>query len=334
MKNIKQHIKENSFSKVYLLYGQEDYLKQLYRNKLRNAIISPEDTMNYSHFEGKDFPVQELVSIAQTVPFFSERRLILIENSGCFKKQSELPELILDLPDTTYLVFVESEVDKRNRLYKAVQKNGTVVEMNGLSEYDLKLWVAQVLNKDQKKITEKNIMYMIQKTGADMKNLENELEKLVCYVGKEEIISKEAIDEVCIVQSEGKIFQMIDEIAMKCQDRALELYYDLLAAREKPMSILFLLVRHFNILLQIKELDKLGVPSGQMASKVGVPPFAVKKYLSQAKNFTMKDLKSNILRSVEVEEGIKTGLLLEQIGVELLIVEFSQEKKNGKGVHA
>ena len=325
MQKIKQHIKDNNFSQIYLLHGQEDYLKRLYRDKLRNAIISPEDTMNFSYFEGKDFPVQELISIAHTVPFFSERRLILVENSGCFKNQSDLPDYIGDFPESTYLVFVEREVDKRNRMYKAVQKKGTVSEMNGLTEDDLKLWIAQSLKKDGKKITEQNIMYMVQKTGPDMKNLENELEKLISYVGEEPVINREAIDAVCVVQTEGKIFQMIDEIGMKKQDKALSLYYDLLAVREKPMSILFLLIRHFNILLQIKELDGTGIPAGQMASKIGIPPFTVKKYIGQAKNFSIDQLKENITRAVEVEEGIKTGLLLEQIGVELLIVEFSQK---------
>lgn len=326
MQNIKQHLKENTFSQIYLLFGQEDYLKRLYRDKLRNAILSPDDTMNFSYFEGKGFPVNELVSIAHTVPFFSERRLILVENSGCFKNQSDLPDYIGDFPESTYLIFVEREVDKRNRLYKAVQKKGTVSEMNGLTEKDLKLWVAQSLKREGKKITEQDIMYMVQKTGADMKNLENELEKLVCYAGEEEVITREAIDEVCVVQTEGKIFQMIDEIGMKRQDQALALYYDLLAVREKPMSILFLLIRHFNILLQIKELDKSSIPSGQMASKVGIPPFTVKKYIGQAKNFSIQNLKENLSRSVEVEEGVKTGLLLDQIGVELLIVEFSKNR--------
>ena len=325
MQKIKQHIKDNNFSQIYLLHGQEDYLKRLYRDKLRNAIISPEDTMNFSYFEGKDFPVQELISIAHTVPFFSERRLILVENSGCFKNQSDLPDYIGDFPESTYLVFVEREVDKRNRMYKAVQKKGTVSEMNGLTEDDLKLWIAQSLKKDGKKITEQNIMYMVQKTGPDMKNLENELEKLISYVGEEPVINREAIDAVCVVQTEGKIFQMIDEIGMKKQDKALSLYYDLLAVREKPMSILFLLIRHFNILLQIKELDRTGIPAGQMASKIGIPPFTVKKYIGHAKNFSIDQLKENITRAAEVEEGIKTGLLLEQIGVELLIVEFSQK---------
>ncbi|MBQ3601005.1 MAG: DNA polymerase III subunit delta [Lachnospiraceae bacterium] len=327
MQTIKSHIKEGNFSQIYLLYGQEDYLKKMYRDKLRGTMIPLEDTMNYSYFEGKDFDMHGLISIAHTVPFFGERRLIIVENSGCFKNQSELADEIESFPKSTFLVFIEREVDKRNRMYKAVQKLGTITELNGLSEQDLKVWIATILGKENKKITEQDISYMLQKTGADMKNLENELEKIICYLGEENIVNKKVIDEVCVVQTEGKIFQMIDAIGMQQQEIALDLYYDLLALREKPMSILFLLIRHFNILLQVKELERLGVPSGQMASKVGIPPFTVKKYLSQAKNFSMGGLKSILRRSVEVEEGVKTGLLLDQIGVELLIVEFSKKRR-------
>lgn len=323
MRTIKEHIKNNTFSKVYLLYGQEDYLKTLYRNKLRNAILPSEDTMNYSYFEGKDIDLTAVQSMADTVPFFADHRLLILENSGLFKKQSDFADYIKEMPESSILLFVESEVDKRNKLYKAVQKIGTVSEMNGLSEQDLKMWIASILQKNGKRITEQTILYLTHKVGADMKNLQNELEKLICYAMDDPVVQREMIDEVCVEQTEGKIFDMIDAIGMKDQDRALQLYYDLLAVREKPMSILFLLLRHFNILVQVKELAHGGAANGQIASQVGIPPFTVKKYVGQTKNFRTKEIKGCIERCLEVEQQVKTGLLLDQIGVELLIVELS-----------
>lgn len=324
MHTIKEHIKKNEFSSVYLLYGQEDYLKLLYRDKLKAAIVAPEDTMNYSYFEGKDLDLTSVQSMADTVPFFSERRLLVLENSGLFKKQSDFADYIKTMPETSIIVFVEHEVDKRNKLYKTVQKQGTVSEMNGLSEKDLKMWIATYLQRNGKKMTEQNILYLVQKVGADMKNLENEMEKLICYAAEDSVIQREMIDDICVVQTEGKIFEMIDAIGMKNQDRALQLYYDLLAVREKPMSILFLLIRHFNILVQIKELAHAGIPNGQIASNIGIPPFTVKKYAAQSKNFKVREIRTCLERCVEVEQQVKTGLLLDQIGVELLIVEFSK----------
>ena len=253
MKTIVAHIKEGKFSPVYLLYGQEDYLRLLYRDKLREAILPPEDTMNYSYFEGKDIDLGEVESIADTVPFFSEQRLILIENSGLFKKQNDFADYLKTMPDTTKIIFVEAEVDKRNKLFKAVKKLGTVAELNGLPEKDLKVWAAAYLKKNGKNITEQNLLYFFQKVGVDMKSLENEMDKLIAYSMDETIITREMLDEVCVEQTEGKIFQMIDAIGMKDQDQALRLYYDLLEVREKPMSILFLIIRHFTILNQLKD---------------------------------------------------------------------------------
>lgn len=323
MKTIVAHIKEGKFSPVYLLYGQEDYLRLLYRDKLREAILPPEDTMNYSYFEGKDIDLGEVESIADTVPFFSEQRLILIENSGLFKKQNDFADYLKTMPDTTKIIFVEAEVDKRNKLFKAVKKLGTVAELNGLPEKDLKVWAAAYLKKNGKNITEQNLLYFFQKVGVDMKSLENEMDKLIAYSMDESIITREMLDEVCVEQTEGKIFQMIDAIGMKDQDQALRLYYDLLEVREKPMSILFLIIRHFTILNQLKDLSRLGLAAGEVASKVGIPPFTVRKYQSQVKNFKGKEIIRNLERCAQVEQEIKTGLLLDQIGVELLIVEFS-----------
>lgn len=323
MKTIVAHIKEGKFLPVYLLYGQEDYLRLLYRDKLREAILPPEDTMNYSYFEGKDIDLGEVESIADTVPFFSEQRLILIENSGLFKKQNDFADCLKTMPDTTKIIFVEAEVDKRNKLFKAVKKLGTVAELNGLPEKDLKVWAAAYLKKNGKNITEQNLLYFFQKVGVDMKSLENEMDKLIAYSMDETIITREMLDEVCVEQTEGKIFQMIDAIGMKDQDQALRLYYDLLEVREKPMSILFLIIRHFTILNQLKDLSRLGLAAGEVASKVGIPPFTVRKYQSQVKNFKGKEIIRNLERCAQVEQEIKTGLLLDQIGVELLIVEFS-----------
>ena len=161
MKNIKEHIKLNSFKPVYLLYGTESYLKKLYKDKLKVAILNTSDEMNYSYFEGKGIEIPKLIEIANTLPFFSDKRLIMIENSGLFKSSNDLADYIKQIPDTTHIVFVENEVDKRNRLFKAVKDVGTISEMNSMDEANLKLWVASILSKDKKMVTEDTILYLL-----------------------------------------------------------------------------------------------------------------------------------------------------------------------------
>ena len=322
MQIIKEHIKQNQFKQCYLLYGTEEYLKKLYKNKLKTGIIGDEDTMNYTYFEGKSIEIPKVIEVAETLPFFSERRLILIQNSGLFKTANDLADYIKTMPDYCYIVFVESEVDKRNRLYKAVKEVGYISEMNGMDEKDIQLWVAQLLKRGGKKITRDTLMYFLNKSGTDMEGMVQEVEKLICYAMDKEVITVEDIDAVCVTQVSNQIFLMIDAIASRKQRQVLDLYYDLLTLREKPMSILFLITRHFNILLQIKELK--GQNRNDVAKKVGVPPFAVQKYMSQADNFTKQGLIENLKDCAEMEAQVKTGLMTDQMTVELLIVKFSQ----------
>lgn len=323
MKTIKEHIKTGTYRPCYLLCGSEQYLKRLYRNKLKTAIMGDGDEMNYAHFEGKGIDELGILRLADTMPFFAEHRLILIENSGWFKSQSRIADEIKGLPDTTILLFVEEEIDKRNRLYKAVKEIGYVCEMNGMEERDLKLWAASLLKQDEKKITDSTMTYFLDKVGSDMDNLSSEIEKLVSYVGERDIITPEDIDAICTEQITGKIFQMVDYVASGNPQKAIRLYHDLLVLREKPMSILYLLLRQFNLLMQIKQMNANHLPSATIAKNAGVPPFAVNKYLAQAKAFSMEKLLFAVTYGVTAEEQVKTGKLNEQIAVEIMVAKFA-----------
>ena len=84
MKTIREDIKSGSFKRVYLLYGEEGYLRNQYRDLLIQALVPDGDTMNFTRFSGKDVDEHEILSQAETLPFFAERRVILVENSGFF----------------------------------------------------------------------------------------------------------------------------------------------------------------------------------------------------------------------------------------------------------
>lgn len=325
MKVIKEHIKTGNFKQLYLLYGSEEYLKKLYRDKLKAAILKDENEMNYSHFGGKDADPIKIADCANTLPFFSDYRLIIIEDSGFFKVQSEISTLLEKIPESTIVIFVETEVDKRNKLFKMLRDRGTVSEMNGLDDKNLKLFVASLLEQEGKKITEALVSYLLDKTGTDMINICNEVEKIINYIGERNVIQKEDIDSVVTTQISGKIFQMIDAIGSKQSGRALSLYYDLLSVREKPMSILFLITRHFNILLQVKDLQSRGFAGASIGEMVGIPPFSVNKYTAQSKNFKVKQLKDALEFGADIEEQIKTGRMVEKIGVEMFIITFSKK---------
>lgn len=129
MKTIDNDIKTGQFKQIYLLYGEEQYLIRQYRDKLKHALAADDDTMNFSAFSGSDINQKEIIDLAETLPFFADRRLILIEDSGLFKKSAEeLADYMSSIPETTYFVFAEKEIDKKTKMYKQVKKNGSIVD--------------------------------------------------------------------------------------------------------------------------------------------------------------------------------------------------------------
>ena len=324
MKMLAEDIKNGSFKSSYLLYGEEAYLRTQYKNRLKNALADPSDTMNFSRFEGKGINPAEIISLAETLPFFAERRLILIEDSGFFKnKCDELADYLPNMPDTTCLLFVETEVDKRNRLYKAVQKYGRVTEFQLQDERTLMKWILGTLKKENKKITESTLQLFLERTGSDMENINMELEKLLSYTIGREVITSEDVEEICTMQTTGQIFEMIRAIAEKKQRLALDLYYDLLALKEPPMRILFLIARQFNQLLLVKSLTAKGMDRASVASKAQVAPFIAGRLMTQARSFTMQQLRNAVQDCVDAEEAVKTGRMTDVLSVEILIVKYS-----------
>ncbi len=323
MKTIDEDIKNGKLKQIYLLYGEEAYLKRQYREKLKNFIVSSDDNMNFSSFEGKGINPKELIDLAETLPFFADKRLLLIENSGFFKNaQEELAEYLKALPETTYFVFAEDEVDKRSKMFKTVKSAGSVIDFERQREDILIRWVSGRLKRENKNITGQAMQLFLSMTGSDMENIDKELEKLLCYCLERGEITPEDVEAVCTGQVNNRIFDMIDAIATKKQRQALQLYYDLIELKEPPMRILFLLARQFQILLNVKDLRKQGFDQKAIASKAGIPPFAVGRNLKQAEGFTLSQLRQALEDAISAEADIKMGRMADQMAVELLIVKY------------
>ena len=324
MKTIDNDIKMGQLKNVYLLYGTEDYLKRQYRDKLKHALVEPDDTMNFSAYEGKDINPKELIDLSETLPFFKEKRMILVENSGFFKNScDDLAEYMGQVPESTCFVFVEEEVDKRSKLFKAESRAGSAVEFETPKEDMLIRWILGRIQREGKKITQSVMQLFLSKTGSDMENIDKELEKLICYTLDKTEISAADVEAICTGQTENKIFEMIDAISAKNQKKALDLYYDLLALKEAPMRILFLIARQFQNLLLIKSMSAKGYPAVSIAKTAGMPSFAVQKNLRQAGAFKINQLKEAIEDCGQAEEDVKTGRMADQLAVELLIVKYS-----------
>ena len=282
MKTIDEDIKSGQFKKIYLLYGDEAYLKKQYKDKLKKALVQPDDTMNFTAYEGKD-------------------------------------------TNPTLFLFVEEEVDKRSKLYKAVKNAGKIVEFTTQTEELLTRWILTRLKKEGKSITGSVMQLFLSKTGTDMGNIDRELEKLICYCMDKDVIEAKDVEAVTTEQTTNKIFDMVNAIAEHNQKKALDLYYDLLTLKEPSMRIMYLISRQFQILLNIKDMSQKGIDNNTMAQKAGIPPFAVRRNVTQAKGFTMQQLKQAIRDGVDFEEAVKTGRMNDQMAVELFLMKYSKQ---------
>lgn len=325
MQQIQNDIQQNTFRHVYLLYGEERYLIRQYTDRLRRALCAEGDDMNTHVYSGKDVPVGEVIDLAETLPFLADRRVFIISGSGLFKSGGEkLAEYLSSPAESSYFVFAESEIDKRSRLFKTVQSSGRVVEFAMQDEQTLKKWIAGILGREGKKITENTARLFLQKTGSDMENIRMELEKLICYCLDREVVTAEDVEAICTNRISNHIFDMINAIADGKKHQALQLYYDLLALREPPMRILFLIARQYNLLLQVKEMRTQGFDSKAIAPRIGVAPFIAGKYIAQAGRFKTSALRTAVEQCVEADEAVKTGRMNDVMSVEVLILSVLQ----------
>lgn len=325
MNSVTEDIKNGDFRRVYLFYGEEAYLKQQYKAKLKQAVLPDGDIMNLNVYSGKGIDVQMVIDQAETMPFFAKRRLIIVEDSGLFKAASpQMAEYVPQIPEGTVLLFVEDEVDKRGKLYKAVKASGRVVEFGQQSEQTLTRWILSLLKKEDVQITRQALELFFEKTGTDMERIRQELEKLVCYCMDKRSIEPDDVLEICSGQTENRIFEMINALAEQNQKKALELYYDLIALKEPPMRILYLITRQFHLLLQVKELREQGYGQTEIASRMKLAGFIVRNYLRQASRFSEERLRGAVQDCVATEEAVKTGRLQDILSVELLLVQYSE----------
>ena len=123
MNLIRSHIQERSFSRVYLLYGDESYLVCQYRDMLIKALVNDGDTMNFTSYNADSFNMNAVAGDAVTMPFLAEYRVVLVEDSGLFdRSDTELLDIINQMSDSNIIIFTEHKVDKRKSLYSKLSK--------------------------------------------------------------------------------------------------------------------------------------------------------------------------------------------------------------------
>ena len=320
---INGQIEKREFSGLYLLTGTEAYLIDQYREKLVDALISRDDTMNLNIYKSDGIDPDEIFQTATTLPFFADRRVVVILDSGYFKKGNDtILSLCEQLPSETVLIFSETEVDKRGKLYKQLVKQGTVAEFSTPDERTLLVWLKSLFKEDDLTVEDAALYKLLSSVGMDMLALSSEAEKLKCYALEKGNVTVEDVEKVCVSEAEDKIFEMTDALSARDRTKVMQAYEELLMLREPMMRILALITRQYRILVKCSFAAGNNTPYGEIASFVGVAPFFVKKYLGMAEKYTEQQLLACLERCQTADSNIKTGKQGDRMAVETLIFDL------------
>ena len=328
----------NTDAGLCLFYGEEAYKKRLYKEKLRRAIAGS-GSINYAYFEGQGINLSAVYDSVVTLPFFAERRLVIVENSGLFKAKKGadtaassgrsggmLEKIINDLPATTCLAFFENEINKTLRAYKLISKKGVVTECSKDGQDTVVRWLARGFDGAGKKVKQSTLELLVERTGTGYDRLRQEFEKILGYAGSAEIITDEMVLAVTGEDTESRIFDMLGAMSTGNTKEVLDRYYELLANKEHPLFILTMVRRQFRNMLQIAELIASGLSDDDIAGRLNLRRFIVKRTRGYLRHISRKRIEEILAEIADTDEKIKTGYADERIGVELLLIRCASQR--------
>ncbi|MDO9573622.1 MAG: DNA polymerase III subunit delta [Candidatus Contubernalis sp.] len=324
-----REIKKDSIFLCYLLYGEEKYLKKKILEALQRKLLDEEMlSFNYDLYNGKKSSLFEIISRAESPPVLSENRLLVINDSPYFSeplkdREAQALQNYLEKPTPfTCLVFMCPTIDRRKKITKLMLKNNWAVSCEPVKGNSLNLWIRKKLQEEDKVMEPEAQKLLLQRAAPNLQRLENELNKLFCYLGQEKVITREMVDQLIVGQVDVNIFELVDSLGSRDQKKALTLLQGILKMNEHPLKILTMVARQFRLLLQVKYCLEEGIHRKEIASHLKLPPFVVNKLLSQTENFSLAKLSQALILTHETDFKIKTGRQDPYEAMDLLLADL------------
>lgn len=327
---LKKQIKENKLSPLYVLYGEEDFLRDIYVKRIIECVPDggfPE--FNHIRLSGADVPFSEYDDAWESFPMMTDKKLIHIKDSGIFsskrntggasteEKKEFWSEKLARISEDTVVIFDESSVDKRSALYKAAVKAGTAVEFNHLSDADLVTWVVKQCLNAKKRMSKENAYYLVTLCDPGLGNINNELKKLLDFCDEE--IYKSDIDRVVSKSMQVIVFELTDAIMTGNVNKAFSTLNGLKTVKESAFNVMYLMLSSFEKMLKAKVMEYAS--QGEIASELGVAPFVARKYIESARGFSEDSLVWMVRRVAELDLAIKEGRVDEWTALEQYVTE-------------
>lgn len=317
---LEKELNSNQLKPMYLLYGNEAYLIDNVVKKIKKIFGELVQGINYVIVDETN--LKDLIFNIEVPAFGYDKKLILIKNSGLFKKdgrkkeptplQKEVAEYIEKnndlINEMVVLVFIEEEIDK-NSVYEVIKENGMICQIDELKPAQLVQKLKQVCNLYKVNIDEVTLNYLLETSGTNLQSLMNEIRKLIEYAGEGGKITKDAVDKLAIKQIESVIFDLTDNLGNKKISQAIEVLENLIYQKEPIQKILITLYNHFKKLY----LCALAIESNSdIIMALNLKPnqtFLVSKYKKQVSYFSKEILRKMLQEFVQIDAQSKIGLV-------------------------
>lgn len=356
-----KQIQEKSFFPVYLLYGEEKYLQEELIEQLITSFLGNDADFGLEKIDGGSQSLEQIVAILGEPALFAKRRLLIVDNPPYLRpprKNEEAENTEVDADKDPHeephadilsnylvqhaadsvdsvLVFLAPKVDRRKKLYKLIDKQGVSVECDILKGDALSAWIREKANSFGKKIDRAAVERLLLAGEQNLHYLSAEIEKYSIYLAQDEqVITAKTVDTLFSGDVQGNIFKLTDALSEGDLVGAQDLLALLLKKREKPLLILFMLVRHYRLLLQAFCLHDQGLPQKEFNETLGVHPFVARKLREQAALLSRHILEEALLTLQDADRQIKTGLIEPAQALALILnrVDYVQ-KASGSSVN-
>jgi len=327
---------EGVFRPVYAVYGADRFRARGFVEAL-TAKLLPEDEREFgvARFDTAESPVEEAVLEAEEVPFFASRKLVIVRDAsvlaaggkegGKISHNTDLLSAYLKMPsDASILVFLvhADKLDERRKVVKQLKDMDALVAFQELDAPELARWAVRRAADQGRTLEEGAARLLVERTGSSMQRLAQETDKVCLYAGEGGTVKRMDVEALTVSSTEEDIFVMIDAMSSRNLGKAVSLYRELLLRREEPIKIAALLARQFRIMLQIKELESHSYSQQQMASQLGLHPYAVKLAAEKARSWRPAQLGRQLDRLAELDYRMKTGQTDKVLGLELFLLSL------------
>jgi len=326
-------LNRGKIANCYFFCGEEDYLKQEAIFMLKGRVIEPgAEEFDIGLLYAEDTSARETISLAETFPFMSKRRLIVVKDIDRFT-ESELKEIIgyLKKPPSFTCLVLASEKVKREALdrgvYKTISSLCETVVFWRLFDWEILGWIEDKISREGKIMSREAAHYLFVEVGNNLLDLSGEIEKLLIYTGDRKEITLDDVEHLVGRSRSDSIFDLLKAITQKNSKYSLEILSKLIETGEKPVEILVRIAKRYRQIIRAKELLNQKMVPARIIEEVGLHPFFDKDFTSQIQHFHRKELLNNFHRLLRADWEIKVGKKPAELVLELLILDLCGEKR-------